>query len=110
MKDEVEIEVGPGGTIKTIYQEGIEDFAKEIGADITGVCRLSNVEWEVIGDAKGWSVRAAHNPEFALRFVVKDGQATFHVATEGDVILFNTRDDALRAESDHIWHLLPKKD
>jgi len=110
MKDEFELEIGPGGVIRTIYQDGIEDFAKEIGADITRVCRLSNVEWEyesTTGRAKGgWTVRAAHDPRYALRLSIKDGIV---VSTEGTLCVFDTRDDALRAEADHIWLLLPPK-
>lgn len=109
MKNEVEIEVRPGGKMRMIYQDGVEEFAKEIGAEITSVRRLSNVEWEEINGYKGWTVRAAHDSELALRYVIKGGQMTYHASKEGDIVIFVFREAALAAESDAVWDLLPKE-
>jgi hypothetical protein len=98
MKDEVELEIGPDGVIRTIYQDGIEDFAKDIGADVTSVCRLTNVEWEEKDGERGWSVRAAHNPSFAIR---NDPNGIYHLSLDSEhaVILYDTREKALKAEN-----------
>src|SRR5579863_3253262 len=110
MKDNFELKIDADGTIQTIYQDGIEEFAQAIGADLTRSCRASNVEWEEIGDRKGWTVRSAHDSELAIRsgeplteearnhpYEFKDP----HVVSRNDlrsIVVFQTREEALAEE------------
>jgi hypothetical protein len=100
MESDFDVLIGPGGTIEMLYQEGIEEFAAEIGADIAKIQRLTNVEWDE--KVKGWVVRAAHNPFFALRYVIKDGSARveprMEINAEREIAVFTTRDAAIEAE------------
>lgn len=105
MKDEFELKIGPDGTIETIYQEGLETFASDMGAEVVSVCRASNVEWEDKEHHKGWTVRAAHDPELALRVV----DAQIVVSREGDVATFMTREAAIKQEVKYFWELLERE-
>lgn len=107
MKDKVELKISSDGTIETIYQDGIEDFAKDVGGEIAQVCRLSNVEWEEIDGRKGWSVRAAHDTEIALR---AQDWCRWEPSKTGTIILFPTRDEALAEEAKFVWGLMPPKE
>jgi hypothetical protein len=104
MKDEFELEILPDGTIRTMYQDGIEDFAKEIGAEVSSVCRLTQVEWEEGVTEKGWTVRSEHDPRFCIRWVFDaQGERTIFKPmrlkfVNKDVVFFDTRDAALWAE------------
>ena len=117
MKDEFELKIGPDGTIETIYQEGIEKFAEEMGAEVSTVCRASDVEWEVDAEpllhSKGWSVRSVANPKKALRWkmglqVIHDEANYFLVCSADEnlrIILFQTREEAIQQEIKHFWEL-----
>jgi hypothetical protein len=126
MKDTITLVVKPGGNIETIYQDGIEEFAKEMGATVSSICRLSNVEWEKVEKplnarfpaTEGWSVRSAKNPNLALRHesslnagigeryidsvVCSDN---LHLA----IILFSNRKDALELEEKFYQQLMQQK-
>lgn len=105
MKDEFEVEISDG-KIRTIYQEGIEEFAEQIGASVSSVCRLSHVEWEKIGDSGGWTVRSAHDPDLALR---RQEDGTVQVSVMGEIEKFHKREEALAEESRFVWALLPTR-
>lgn len=127
MKDTFELEIGPDGTIKTIYQDGIEEFAQELGAEVSTVCRASNVEWEEASEplnkrfpaTKGWSVRSARNGLVALRhqsdFNPGIGERYIDSVVCSDnvnlaIILFQTREDALTYEEKFFWQLMYGKE
>lgn len=123
MKAEFELKVGPDGTIETIYQDGIEAFAEEMGADVSTVCRASNVEWEEVPQplnarfpaTKGWSVRSVKNPLMALRMKsdfnpgFTDERYTDTLVCSSDpelgIALFDTREAAITQEIKHFWEL-----
>lgn len=124
MKDEFELKVGPDGTIETIYQDGIEAFAAEMGAEVATVCRASNVEWEELitkplnarfPATKGWSVRSVKNPLLALRMKshfnggFTDERYFDELVCSSDpdlgIALFDTREDAITQEIEHFWEL-----
>lgn len=103
MKDSFELKVGPDGTIETIYQDGIEDFAKEMGAEVSTVCRASEVEWEEIGEQKGWTVRSAKDPHLALREFPDEIQCNRN--SQLPMAVFPTREEALKWEIQFFWEL-----
>lgn len=123
MKDEFELKVGPDGTIETIYQDGIEAFAKDMGADVANVCRASDVEWEEIEAplnarfpaTKGWSVRSVKNRLKALRMRshfnpgFTDERYFDELVCSDDenlaIALFDTREAAITQEIKHFWEL-----
>lgn len=109
MKNQFELEIGPDGTIKTIYQDGIEEFAQELGAEVSSVCRASHVEFEQAWKRRGWSVRSAKDPNFALR-EVDDGNARWLPTAFGRIKLFHTREEALEEEVKFFWELLNAKE
>lgn len=106
MKDQFELRIGPGGSIESIYDDGLVKLAQDLGADVSAVCRASTVEWEEIDGRKGWVVRSAHDPELAIR--VTDW-CRWGPAREGALLMFQTREAALREEIRFFWKLLPKK-
>lgn len=101
MKNEFDLKITPDGTIETIYQDGLEDLAKEMGGEVAQVCRASNVEWEEIGTRKGWSVRSAKRPDFALRRLYD----AIEPGLVGNIVLFETREEALTEELKFFWEL-----
>jgi hypothetical protein len=110
VKDSFELKIGPDGTIETIYQDGIEQFAEEMGADVSTVCRASEVEWEVVEypdhTEKGWSVRSAKNGLKALR--VQYGTQCRIVCSDDTnlaIALFTSREAAIEQEIKHFWEL-----
>lgn len=124
MKDSFELKVGPDGTMETIYQDGIEGFAESIGAEVSTVCRASDVEWEDWKEyspvnarfpaSKGWSVRSVANPLMALRvrsdFNLGIGERYIdHIVCSTNeylaVMLFPTREEAIEQEIKHFWEL-----
>lgn len=90
----LDIRIEKDGTVVGIYQDGIEDLADALGT--MSVARLSNVEHEGIG----WTVRAAHDFSIAIR---EDGS----VSKEGRIAYFKRREDALLAEKQKVWELMP---
>lgn len=123
MKDTFEMKIGPDGTVETIYQDGIEAFAESVGAEISTVCRASDVEWEEVASpinarfpaTKGWSVRAAHRPALALRMkshaLMGNGYMDELVCSDHEhlaIALFDTREDAITQEIKFFWKLLER--
>jgi hypothetical protein len=106
MKNEFELKIASDGTIETIYQDGLEEFTKEMGGEVAQVCRASNVEFEIIGRRKGWSVRAAHDPELAIR--LNPELLGWGPSRRGNILLFETREEALKEEVRFFWQLLEK--
>lgn len=105
MDDRFELIIDSDGNIQTIYRDGIEELANEMGAEISTVCRASHVEPEEIDGRKGWTVRSAKNPEFALRTT---DWCTWKPGFEdaGQVTVFPTRDEAIKEEIRFFWELL----
>jgi hypothetical protein len=103
MKDTIELIID-GSKVESIYQDGLADL---LDAEEVQVCRASNVEWEEVDGRKGWSVRAAHAPNLAIRTL------TFWPFTRVvlndqhyPVTLFQNREEALAAEVSHFWELI----
>jgi hypothetical protein len=112
----VELEVGPDGTIRTMYKDGIADM---IGAEIKEVKRASRIEFEEVAiDGKierGWTVRSEHDPELALRLV--QYPPPFRASRYGvsrdpksKLVAFKDREQALNFERLFFWDLLPPKE
>lgn len=114
MKDKFEFKIAPDGTITTMYQDGIEQFAEAMGGDIKTSCRASNVEWEEIeytdGVSKGWSIRSAYDANLAIRDL-PGPEVRLVCSREQDiqVALFTTREAALEVEVKFFWELLAPK-
>lgn len=115
MKSAFEIEISPDDPkLRMIHQEGIETFAEHLGGEISTSCRASNVEWEEVGERKGWTVRSAFKNELALRWMdAKKVTTGVHihplvivVSEEGDLVVFPTREEAIEEEIKHFWELL----
>lgn len=109
MKDNVELSIGPDGTLRTMYQDGVEKFAEEMGGEITTSCRASDVEWEDDGTQKGWTVRSAYDKDLAIRSKESGAIIGFKCAREGNLHFFKTREDALKVEVTFFWELLAPK-
>lgn len=114
------------GTIRTIYDDDLGNFAKDLSGEMSVVCRLSNVEWEEIQEPinarfptkKGWSIRAAHNTELALRIEssLNAGIGRRYIDTivcsdnpSLAICLFDKREDAIEVEKEFYTKLLPPK-
>lgn len=100
MKDEFSIEISTDGTIRSMYQDGIEAFAESIGGTITAIGRASHIEWE----DGFWVVRSAHKPELAIR---ESGDLC--VSTAGPVAKFTSKAEAYRWEEAFFWDLYQPK-
>ena len=115
MKDEKTFRITPGGNIETMYDDGIEEFAKDIGADVAQVCRASLVEREGPFSPNpeyngGWTVRAAHNTKMAARYATPvHADITLSDNEELTLVYFATRQQALNWEIANFWRLLPPK-
>jgi hypothetical protein len=109
MKDKFEVEIAPDGTIQMMYQDGIEQFAKDIGGEIATSCRASNVEWEESDGKKGWTVRSAYDRNLAIRCAKKDGISEIVCSRTGELVFFKTRNIALELEVNFFWELLAPK-
>ena len=110
--DDIELEITPTGRIRTIYTDEKMAFLQAM-APHWQIKRASNVEWEQVGEEKGWTVRAAHNPKLAIRIVIHAGRFA-QVVTDADdrnapPAVFVTREAALEAEKRFFWELLPKE-
>ena len=101
MKDCFDVLIDEDGTITTIYQPGVEQYAKDLGGQVVNVTRLSVVEWEA--RYGGWTVRSAHDYELAIR-------QGLNVAREGPIAVFAERQQALDAEEKSVWKLLKEKE
>lgn len=102
----IQLEIAEDGTIRTIYQDGILPLLEDLAAAKASISRASDVEWE----NDGWTVRAHHDTDLAIRLIVRGGAYTRVVAKEGELAVFPNREDALEAERALFWQLLPKKE
>lgn len=112
----VELEILPNGEIRMMYSdETVPKVAEMIGAQVVDVPRASNVEFERTEFGNGWTVRAAHDPELAIRLrknfilIVHDSISPedIVVSKEGRIFPFSSREDAILSEIEHFWELLP---
>jgi len=116
VKKEVELQIDEDGTIRTVHQEGIEEFAESLGGEISTSCRASNVEWEEFPDEKGWTVRSAYDPSLALRqsITIEEsilGRIICSREEKYDIHVFKTREKAIEWELKFFWELLaPRKE
>ena len=106
-------EVGTDGVIRTIYSDDLNDFTKKLNGEISTVCRASQVEWEQVGEQKGWTVRAQHNPRMALREKITEDKWVAEIVCSDDSTInpfvFSSREDALKMEVEFFFQLLPPK-
>lgn len=109
MKDKVEFVIRPDGAIESVYDDDLQKFASNIGGNITKVCRASNIEWEEGLTIKGWVVRSVHNPSLALRYKPSPS-VEIHPSTDGRIVFFNTREEAITQELKFFWELAGRKD
>lgn len=119
---ELNLDVGTDGVIRSIYSDDLNKLAEETGGTIVRVCRLSNVEWEelMVGPdgkpEKGWTIRAAHDPELALRWTMPFEErclyriSAYHIAKEGELVYFSHREEAIEVEKAHYAQLMPPKE
>jgi hypothetical protein len=107
--DDIELDIGPTGTIRTIYKDERLGFFKQLGT--TTIRRASLVEWERGEEegVEGWTVRAAHDRGLAIRAILDRGMYRRIVSREGELLHFITREAALEAEQDHFWELIPRR-
>jgi hypothetical protein len=107
--EKIELEFGPDGIIRTIYKDdSIEELSQIPGMRVLQVDRASKIEWENHGvGLVGWVVRAAHNPNLAIRSLPNDPGLT--VSIDGRLAFFQKREDALREEQRFFWQLLPPR-
>jgi len=103
--ERAEFEILPSGEIRMMYDDlRSKQVADLLGASIVEVQRASHVEWEKVGEESGWTVRAAHDPELAIRRHA-NGQV---LALKGPLAVFPTREAALASERLHFWDLIPR--
>lgn len=108
MKDTFDLKINADGTIETIYQDGIETFADEIGGPVSVVCRASEVEWEESvedGTKKGWTVRSSKDHTLAIRSRESGNIIGFNCSRSGSLHFFRTREEALQVEITFFWEL-----
>jgi hypothetical protein len=103
MKDKVNLRIGKDGLVSGVYQDGLVD---SVGGEVESVKRASNVEYEVTGTTKGWTVRSAARPLLAIRAGMKEGTYQHFVGYDGELAIFATREEALEAELKFFWKLL----
>lgn len=103
----IELQFTPDGKVRSIYKDERQSLLKEFG-DLK-VKRASNVEWEKTYNGEGWTVRAAHAPELAIRLVYNPILANYdrHVSIDGLIAVYPTREAALEDELNFFWALLP---
>jgi hypothetical protein len=106
MKDAFEVEIAPDGTVQMMYQDGVEQFARDIGGEVATSCRASNVEWEESDGKKGWTVRSAYDRNLAVRYIETDGIREMVCNRVGELVFFKTRHQALEREVKFFWELL----
>lgn len=124
---EIIFSVESDGIIRTIYKDELNKIAEDMKADITTVCRASEVEWEVVEKplnarfpmTQGWSIRAAHRPQLAIRWSssLNAGVGERYVDEllcsdnkELAIALFESRENALKWEVHFFDSLLPPKE
>jgi hypothetical protein len=110
---ELNLDFGTDGVIRSIYDDKLVKFSEDVG-DMAQVCRLSHVEWEELGGKKGWTVRAAHDTELAIRTLGPPSSRGPFVGVsrrqEYPVHVFETREEALKYEVRDSDQLMPPKE
>ena len=106
---ELELQIDTDGTVRTIYDEAVLKELSEIDT-LKSIHRGSLVEWEQSGDIKGWTVRSALDPNYAIRIGYDDTEEKptllVSVDPKNPLMFFKTREDALLSERVHFWKLL----
>jgi hypothetical protein len=81
------------------------------------VKRASKIEYEEVAIdneiKRGWSIRAEHDPELALRMKYEANRFVDFVVSKDPslpIIVFHKREEALRFEVEKFWELLPPKE
>lgn len=112
MRREIEFEVLADGTILAPFDSEGEKLAELLEADIKEVQRASIVEWERARDRCGWTVRAAHDPQLAIRRTSEwtSDIERYCVSKEGMLEYFKTREQAIGMERGFFWALLPPRE
>jgi len=110
--EQMELEFGTDGVIRTVYRDGIEKFAEDIGAEVRTVCRAAHVEWETINGESGWTIRAAHDPSLHIRDVGSSEPVLICTrdTSHGRVCLCVERKTAMEIEQSFFFKLLPPKE
>lgn len=114
-EQKLDLDFGTDGVVRSIYDDRLNEFAKDIG-EMSRVCRLSNVEWEDGKDERGWTIRAAHDTELALRWTKpleerrKDRISAYRILKEGELVYFSHREEAIQVEKEHYDQLMPPKE
>ncbi len=112
-------DVDVDGIIRTIYDDSLTKMVPDMSGEMVMVCRLSNVEWEESQNAKGWSVRAAHHKDLAIRIQrLPDpnirGKYTNTLVCSDDtnleIYLFAERDKAIETEKKFYSQFLPPRE
>lgn len=106
MEEKIEMEILPNGELRVMYSDKkVPEITEILDATVKSVQRASNVEWEP--DFKGWTVRAAHDHEIAVR-AHSQFSPTFVSSDKGfPIVSFEMREEAIAAEIKHFWELLP---
>lgn len=102
----IELMVAPNGDVRSVYEDSRLEIFEAMKGKMS-VQRASNVEWETVDGEGGWSVRAAHDPDLAVRCILAGGGYRRVVSKIGDILLYTTREAALEIEQKHFWELLP---
>jgi hypothetical protein len=108
-RKKLEIEVLPSGAVRSPFTDEttplVKDLAEDLGAT-PKVKRASQIEWEDVGEKSGWTVRAQHDPTLGIRQSKDAGNV---VSRDNDLplVVFSSRETALKAELQFFWSLLP---
>src|SRR3954469_23892055 len=107
MTEEIKLQITETGTIRSIYKDGLSQEIRDLLGAKMVVNRASNVEWEEIDGKGGWTVRAANDPELAIRQGSWEGFPTMTLSKDINfykkVYMFETREEALKAEVRYFW-------
>lgn len=103
MGDTISIRITRDGNVESIYKDEMLPVYDALG--LSKITRASHVEFE----NDGWTVRAAHNPDIAIRKHPHKANA-YCVGRYGAIVVFQTRERALKAEVDMFWDLIPPKE
>ena len=95
----MEFRVTEDGVLQNIYSDEAAEIVNELG--VVDVQRLSDVEFE----DGGWTVRSHTRRELALR----EQCGLIGLSTEGELVKFKTRAEALENEIAVVWEILDAK-
>ena len=104
----IELVITPSGDIRSVYDDSRLELFGQLKGKMS-VKRASIVEWEELNEDSGWTVRAFHDPDLAIRLVVENGAYRQEVRHEGTLAVFTTREAALESEMRFFWDLLPEE-